>query len=244
MSWPSAAQTLTAQQQLARDIYKELVEIDTDTDTGDTGLAADAMAARLRAAGFAAADVQVERPMALKGGHVRVTLTDRSGGRLKAVAWRSAETDLGRRLLAGGGGLHVAGRLKPDDWQGRQSVELEIEEAELAKLFTNSWRYLKFAAANQFYVMANDHGLDFERIRAALAHEYHRAADLPGAGAEARQCGVPAKCRGGAGGRVPPVPALPAGDHAGARRLAWQFGDGAPGGGADRRGGAGPGQCR
>jgi single-stranded-DNA-specific exonuclease len=78
---------------------------------------------------FAAADVQVERPMALKGGHVRVTLTDRSGGRLKAVAWRSAETDLGRRLLAGGGGLHVAGRLKPDDWQGRQSVELEIEDA-------------------------------------------------------------------------------------------------------------------
>lgn len=78
---------------------------------------------------FAAADVTVERPMALKGGHVRVTLTDRSGGRLKAVAWRSAESELGRRLLAGGGGLHVTGRLKPDDWQGRESVELEIEDA-------------------------------------------------------------------------------------------------------------------
>jgi single-stranded-DNA-specific exonuclease len=78
---------------------------------------------------FAAADVAVERPMALKGGHVRMTLTDRSGGRLKAVAWRSAETDLGRRLLEGGSGLHVAGRLKPDDWQGRESVELEIEDA-------------------------------------------------------------------------------------------------------------------
>ena len=49
--------------------------------------------------------------------------------RLKGVAWRSAETDLGRRLLAGGGGLHVAGRLKPDDWQGRENVELEIEDA-------------------------------------------------------------------------------------------------------------------
>jgi acetylornithine deacetylase/succinyl-diaminopimelate desuccinylase-like protein len=67
VSWPSAAQTLTAQQQLARDIYKELVEIDTDTDTGDTGLAADAMAARLRAAGFAAADVQVFKPAPRKG---------------------------------------------------------------------------------------------------------------------------------------------------------------------------------
>ena len=45
-------------------------------------------------------------------------------------------------------------------------VPLEPEEAELAKLFTNTWRYIKFAAANQFCMMANDFGLDFERIRA------------------------------------------------------------------------------
>lgn len=67
-------------------------------------------------------------------------------------------------------------------------VELTPEEAELAKLFTNSWRYLKFAAANQFYMMANDHGLDFERIRSALTHNYPRAADLPGAGFAAGPC--------------------------------------------------------
>ena len=42
-------------------------------------------------------------------------------------------------------------------------VGLSPEEAELAKLFTNSWRYIKFATANQFYMMANDVGLDFER---------------------------------------------------------------------------------
>ncbi|MFN3514537.1 MAG: single-stranded-DNA-specific exonuclease RecJ [Phenylobacterium sp.] len=77
---------------------------------------------------FAAADVRIERPMALRGGHVRVTLTDGSGGRLKAVAWRAEETEIGRRLLSGGGAVHVAGRLKPDDWQGRESVELEIED--------------------------------------------------------------------------------------------------------------------
>jgi single-stranded-DNA-specific exonuclease len=77
---------------------------------------------------FALANVRVERPMALKGGHVRITLMDESGRRLKAVAWRAGETDLGRRLLAGGGSVHVAGRLKPDDWQGRESVELEIED--------------------------------------------------------------------------------------------------------------------
>ena len=67
-------------------------------------------------------------------------------------------------------------------------VDLTPEEAELAKLFTNSWRYLKFAAANQFYVMANDHGLDFERIRQGLAQDYPRAADLPGAGFAAGPC--------------------------------------------------------
>ena len=77
---------------------------------------------------FAAANVRVERPMALRGGHVRVTLTDGSGGRLKAVAWRSEDTEMGRRLLNEGGAIHVAGRLKPDDWQGRESVELEIED--------------------------------------------------------------------------------------------------------------------
>ena len=77
---------------------------------------------------FAAANVRVERPMALRGGHVRVTLADGSGGRLKAVAWRAEDTDLGRALLGGAGALHVAGRLKPDDWQGRESVELEIED--------------------------------------------------------------------------------------------------------------------
>ena len=64
---PAHAQTLTPQQQLALDIYQELVEINTVTDTGDTGRAADAMAARLRAAGFADADVQVFKPVPRKG---------------------------------------------------------------------------------------------------------------------------------------------------------------------------------
>jgi hypothetical protein len=56
------AKPLTPQQQLAFDIYKELVEIDTTTATGDTKQAAEAMAARLRAAGFAEGDVQVFQP--------------------------------------------------------------------------------------------------------------------------------------------------------------------------------------
>jgi len=55
-------------------------------------------------------------------------------------------------------------------------------------LFTNTWRYIKFAASNQLYMMANDFGLDYERIRAALAYNYPRAADLPRAGFAAGPC--------------------------------------------------------
>jgi UDP-N-acetyl-D-mannosaminuronic acid dehydrogenase len=67
-------------------------------------------------------------------------------------------------------------------------VVLEPEEAELAKLFTNTWRYIRFATANQLFMIANDFGLDYERIRAALTHHYPRAADLPGAGFAAGPC--------------------------------------------------------
>jgi UDP-N-acetyl-D-mannosaminuronic acid dehydrogenase len=67
-------------------------------------------------------------------------------------------------------------------------VELSPEEAELAKLFTNTWRYIKFATANQLYMMANDQGLDFERIRQGLMADYPRAADMPGAGFAAGPC--------------------------------------------------------
>jgi UDP-N-acetyl-D-mannosaminuronic acid dehydrogenase len=69
-----------------------------------------------------------------------------------------------------------------------QIVELQPEEAELAKLFTNTWRYIKFAAVNQFYMMANDRGLDFERIRSGLTEDYPRAQDMPGPGFAAGPC--------------------------------------------------------
>jgi UDP-N-acetyl-D-mannosaminuronic acid dehydrogenase len=69
-----------------------------------------------------------------------------------------------------------------------QIVELEPEEAELAKLFTNTWRYIKFAAVNQFFMIADSRGLDFERIRAGLSQDYPRAADMPSAGFAAGPC--------------------------------------------------------
>src|SRR6202790_2521487 len=64
---PAVAEGLSPQQQLAFDIYKELVEINTVTATGDTAQAAEAMAARLRAAGFADADIHAFQPAPRKG---------------------------------------------------------------------------------------------------------------------------------------------------------------------------------
>lgn len=56
-----------ADRALAREIYAELVGINTTHSTGSTTAAAEAMAARLRAAGFPAADVQVLEPVPRKG---------------------------------------------------------------------------------------------------------------------------------------------------------------------------------
>ncbi len=70
----------------------------------------------------------------------------------------------------------------------RTIIRVAPEEAELAKLFTNSYRYIKFAAANQLYMMANDFGLDYETIRKAVVQDYPRAADLPGPGFAAGPC--------------------------------------------------------
>jgi UDP-N-acetyl-D-mannosaminuronic acid dehydrogenase len=67
-------------------------------------------------------------------------------------------------------------------------VVLTPTEAELAKLFTNAWRYIQFAIANQFYQVACQQGLDFYRIHGAITHNYPRAASFPTAGFTAGPC--------------------------------------------------------
>jgi acetylornithine deacetylase/succinyl-diaminopimelate desuccinylase-like protein len=61
------AQSDDATNKLARDIYKQLIEINTTDSVGSTTVAAEAMAQRLRDAGYAADDVQVIGPNARKG---------------------------------------------------------------------------------------------------------------------------------------------------------------------------------
>jgi len=67
-------------------------------------------------------------------------------------------------------------------------IELSPPEAELAKLFTNSWRYLSFAISNQFYILAQSYGLDFYRIREAVLHRYTRMSGFAKAGFAAGPC--------------------------------------------------------
>ncbi len=67
-------------------------------------------------------------------------------------------------------------------------IELTPLEAELAKLFTNSWRYLNFAISNQFYMLAETYGLDFYRIHDAVRRDYPRMRSFATAGFAAGPC--------------------------------------------------------
>jgi UDP-N-acetyl-D-mannosaminuronic acid dehydrogenase len=61
-------------------------------------------------------------------------------------------------------------------------------EAELAKLFTNTWRYIQFATANQFYMIAEDAGVDFYKVYNAMTFNYPRAKGFPRPGLAAGPC--------------------------------------------------------
>lgn len=67
-------------------------------------------------------------------------------------------------------------------------ITLTPLEAELGKIFTNTWRYIQFAIANQFYLIASGQGLDFYRIYDAITYKYRRAAHFPRAGFAAGPC--------------------------------------------------------
>ena len=71
---------------------------------------------------------------------------------------------------------------------GGEIVRTSSKEAELAKLFTNTWRYMKFAIANQFFMVADQAGVDYANVLDAIRRDYPRAADLPGPGFAAGPC--------------------------------------------------------
>ncbi|WP_459758241.1 nucleotide sugar dehydrogenase [Mycobacterium riyadhense] len=67
-------------------------------------------------------------------------------------------------------------------------IEVEPQEAELAKLFCNSYRYIQFAVANQFYLLSREAGLDFDRVHHAATYKNGRVDSMPKAGLAAGPC--------------------------------------------------------
>ena len=67
-------------------------------------------------------------------------------------------------------------------------IRLSNREAELVKLITNTWRYLEFAAANAFYMMVENDGINFYRVYDAITDDYPRAKNFPKAGLSAGPC--------------------------------------------------------
>lgn len=67
-------------------------------------------------------------------------------------------------------------------------VSLKPMEAEFAKLFSNAYRYINFAIANQFYMIAKSAGVDYYNVLKGLKKDYPRAKDVPGAGLAAGPC--------------------------------------------------------
>jgi single-stranded-DNA-specific exonuclease len=75
-------------------------------------------------------NVRVAFASVVGGSHIKLRLAGGDGSVLDAIAFRAAGTPLGDGLLgARGKPLHVAGRLRQDDWNGRIRVQLEIEDA-------------------------------------------------------------------------------------------------------------------
>lgn len=79
---------------------------------------------------FVIPNVRVGKADVVGSGHVRAFLTTPGGGRLKAIAFKCVDTDLGVALLGSAGmAMHVAGTLRLDTWNGRNECQLVIDDA-------------------------------------------------------------------------------------------------------------------
>ena len=67
-------------------------------------------------------------------------------------------------------------------------VKVSPLEAEFAKLFSNAYRYIEFAATNEFYLIAKSAGVDYRRVLAAMKHNYPRLSGIPRSGFAAGPC--------------------------------------------------------
>ena len=82
---------------------------------------------------FALANVRLLRADVVGDGHLRCIVTGEGGGRLKAIAFKAMGGPIGQGLQhRSGAALHLAGHLRPDNWRGREGVQLIIDDAAAA----------------------------------------------------------------------------------------------------------------
>jgi single-stranded-DNA-specific exonuclease len=83
---------------------------------------------------FAITAARIVKADVVGSGHVRLILTGAGGKRLKAIAFRAADSEMGHALLSSqGASFHLAGVLRADTWQGATNVQLVIDDAALAR---------------------------------------------------------------------------------------------------------------
>ncbi len=82
---------------------------------------------------FAMKSVRAVSARRIGQNHIRFFAED-EGGRLECISWRSADTEIGQALFAGGV-FHLAGRMKADEWNGRRRVQFEV--LDVAEAATN-----------------------------------------------------------------------------------------------------------
>ena len=70
----------------------------------------------------------------------------------------------------------------------KKIIITSIIEAEMVKLISNSWRYIQFASANQFFMICSQHNINFNKIRKIMTDSYSRGKGLPSAGFAAGPC--------------------------------------------------------
>ena len=71
---------------------------------------------------------------------------------------------------------------------GARVIALTPLEAELGKLFTNCYRYINFAISNQFYMLAEHYGVDFQMIYDAITTDYPRLNGFSNSGLTGGPC--------------------------------------------------------
>jgi single-stranded-DNA-specific exonuclease len=83
---------------------------------------------------FAIAAARIAKADVVGSGHVRLILSGAGGARLKAIAFRAADSEMGHALLAHQGAtFHLAGTLRIDSWQGNTNVQLIVDDAAPAR---------------------------------------------------------------------------------------------------------------